>query len=195
MRRKVGDLPVRTHVIPNGVDLDKLTYREREKGFNIGYAGNIVPTKGILLMFHYFRYLLNKDDRYRLHLVGLNRFHGREGEYYNYYKNDLPIIEAGETNNINQWLEGVDFLWQPSLTESFSLIIGEAMAKGIKPLINDFYGSRELWPEELIYRDFSGFMKILQADYDSAKYRAWAEKYSLDKAVEKIKKEVLNDSR
>jgi len=195
MRRMCDVKGVKQTVVHNGIDLEKLSYRERRPGMVIGYAGNIVPAKGILIMFHYLRELLNRQKGYSLKMIGLNRFHGREGEYYNYYKNDLPIIEAGETNNINQWLEGVDFLWQPSLTESFSLIIGEAMAKGIKPLINDFYGSRELWPEELIYRDFSGFMKILQADYDSAKYRAWAEKYSLDKAVEKIKKEVLNDSR
>lgn len=178
---------VEQSVIHNGIDLDKLTFKEREKGFVIGYAGNIVPTKGILIMFHYLKELLNYDKRYSLKMVGLNRFHGREGEYYDYYKKNLPITEEEETTDIDSWLDSVDYLWQPSLTESFSLIVGEAMAKGIKPLINDFYGSKEIWDKELIYSDFSGFYNLIKGSYESNKYREFVSQYSLDSEMEKIK--------
>lgn len=188
IRRLAGDLPTRTHVIHNGIDLSKFTYKQRAKGFNIGYAGNIVPTKGILTMFHYFKYLLNIDSRYKLKMVGLNRFHGREGEYYNHYKSMLGdrVEEYDEINNINEWLEDIDYLWQPSLAESFSLIVGEAMSKGIKPIINNFYGSEELWPNDCIYSDFDKFMKIITGDYESERYRKFVEKYSLDNQLTKI---------
>ena len=179
---------VEQSVIHNGIDLDKLKFKERDRGFVIGYAGNIVPTKGILIMFHYLRELLNYDKRYSLKMVGLNRFHGREGEYYNHYKEGLPIEESGEVENIDEWLDGIDYLWQPSLTESFSIIVGEAMAKGIKPLINDFYGSREVWPSSLVYKDFTGFYSLIKGPYESKKYREFIEKYSLDKAMEQINK-------
>lgn len=177
------------HVIHNGIDLSKLTFQERKPGKVIGYAGNIVPTKGILPMFHYFKQLLNLDSAYTLKMVGLNRFHGREGEYYNFYKTKLGerIMEAGETESINNWLNGIDYLWQPSLTESFSLIVGEAMAKGIKPIINDFYGAKELWPSSLIYDDFDSFYRILKDPYESMNYRDYVGRYSLDKQMEKIK--------
>jgi len=192
MRRRVGELPVRTHTIHNGIEVDKLTYKERKPGFNIGYAGNIVPTKGILLMFHYFKQLLNRDPRYKLHLVGLNRFHGREGEYYNHYltvaKLRDNVFETGEVDNIDEWMEGMDYLWQPSLAESFSIIVGEAMAKGIKPLINNYNGSSETWAHELIYNDFDEFYKLLQNNYNSKFYRKFIEKYSLDNEMEKINK-------
>lgn len=191
MRRMCGELPVRTHVIHNGIDLNRFSYKERKNGFVLGYAGNIVPAKGILTMFHYFRELWNKDNRYQLKLIGLNRFGARDLEYYKHYIKDLPIEEMEELpnsqyDNINQWLDKVDYLWQPSHAESFSLIVGEAMAKGIKPIINNFYGSTELWPKENIYNSFSQFYKILMSDYKSANYRKFVEQYSLDDTIKQI---------
>lgn len=189
MCNQEGELPVKQHTIHNGIELDKLTFRERPsnyQGLVLGYAGNIVPAKGILTMFHYFRELLNYDNHFKLKLVGLNRFGARDLEFYKHYIKDLPIEEADEVSDINQWLENIDYLWQPSNAESFSLIIGEAMAKGIKPLINNFYGSEELWPPENIYKSFSEFYQIIKNPYESEKYRKFAEKYSLDKAMEKI---------
>lgn len=180
-----GELPVRQHVIYNGIDLDKFTFKERDNGLTLGYAGNIVPAKGILTMFHYFRELRRHGD-YKLKMVGLNRFSARDLEFYKHYTKDLPIEEEGETSDINKWLDGVDYLWQPSHAESFSLIVGEAMAKGIKPLINGFYGADELWPESLIYKDFTAFFDIIITRYKSNEYREFAERYSLEKEMEQI---------
>ena len=198
MRDKVGKLPVRTHVVHNGIDLDKLTFKNRQPGHRIAYAGNIVPTKGILLMLHYFRQLLNHDDRFILYLVGLNRFHGREGEYYHHYLEASGIkdsvVEGEEVGNINDWLEDKHYLWQPSLAESFSLIVGEAMAKGIKPLINNFSGAQSLWPQNCIYTDFDGFKKILFDKYNSQEYRDFAKRYDFNKIMEQIN-EILSNQK
>ena len=190
MRGLVGKLPVKTHTIHNGIDLGSLTFKERKKGFNIAYAGNIVPTKGILIMFHYFKQLLGRCPDYRLHMVGLNRFYGREGEYYKHYLKSAEledkVFESGEVSNIDEWLEDKDYLWQPSLAESFSIIVGEAMAKGIKPIINNFYGSEEIWPKELIYSGFDEFYGIIRGDYYSESYREYVKKYSLDNQIKKL---------
>ena len=177
---------VEQHVIHNGIDLDKLEFKERQNGFTIGYAGNIVPTKGILTMLNYFSELCMHDSRWNLKMVGLNRFHGREGEYYEHMKNKLPIEESGEVADINEWMDSIDYLWQPSYTESFSIIIGEAMAKGIKPLVNDFYGSKEIWMPENIYKNFTEFFNIINSPYESGKYREFVSRYSLDNEMEKI---------
>ena len=187
LKRLCGELPVRTHVIHNGIDLDKLTYAKRDNGLVLGYAGNIVPDKGIMTMLHYFRELHDLDGRYKLKLVGLRRFNGRNEEYYQHYKQGLPIEEFEETGDIDRWLDGIDYLWQPSYAESFSMIVGEAMAKGIKPLINNFYGAKELWPMGCIYNSFSEFNRILHSNYDSKKYFNFvADRYSLDLEMEKI---------
>lgn len=190
LKRLCGELHIPTSVIHNGIDLDKLEWKKRSQGKVIGYAGNIVRDKGILTMFHYFGELMNHDSAYRLKMVGLKRFGGREGEYYQHYLNVAGIRdkveEADEVSDINEWLDSIDYLWQPSYAESFSLIVGEAMAKGIKPIINDFYGSKELWPEDLVYHDFDGFYRILKDPYESARYRSYVERYSLDNQMEKI---------
>lgn len=190
LRQKVGKLPVETCVIHNGIDLDTFTFKEREHGFNIAYAGNIVPTKGILIMFHYFKQLLNREPKYRLYMVGLNRFHGREGEYYNHYLKISNfkgrVVESPEIEGISTWLEQMNYLWQPSLAESFSIVVGEAMAKGIKPIINNFDGSTEIWPKELIYKDFDEFYTLLTGEYNSRDYRNFVQRYSLDNQMEEI---------
>ncbi len=178
---------VRQHVIHNGLDLKNLTFKVRSNGFNIAYAGNIVPAKGILTMFHYFRELRRFGD-FKLKMAGLNRFSARDLEFYKHCTKDLPVEETGETGDINNWLEDVNYLWQPSHAESFSLIVGEAMAKGIKPLINNFYGSTELWPPENVYNDFTSFLDIIEKPYDSQKYREFAKRYSLDNEMEQIYK-------
>jgi len=197
MKEKCGKLPVKTHVIHNGIDIDTLEFKDRDpKSCVLGYAGNIVPTKGILTMFHYFKELLNYIPHAQLRMVGLNRFSGREGEYYNYYRNLLgtSIRENPEVDNINTWLDGIDCLWQPSLAESFSLIVGEAMAKGIKPIVNEFSGSRELWPDYSIYNDFSSFKRIIDAPHESKRYREFVEQYSLDNQMKKIN-EILSTQK
>lgn len=185
LKRMCGELPVRTHIIHNGIDLDKLKFKEHQNGLVIGYAGNIVPAKGMVEIYHFLRELRRYGD-YKLKMVGLDRIGGRDREYIDYIRKDLPVEQAEEVSDIDSWLDGIDYLWQPSHAESFSLIIGEAMAKGIKPIINDFYGSRELWPEENIYNDFTSFKAIIDSSYESAKYREYVERYSLDKAMEKI---------
>lgn len=180
-----GELPVRQHVIHNGLDLPNLGYQKHDNGLVIGYAGNIVPAKGVVEIYHFLRELRRYGD-YKLKMVGLDRIGGRDREYIDYIRKDLPVEQSSEVSDINEWLDGIDYLWQPSHAESFSLIVGEAMAKGIKPIINDFFGSRELWPEENIYNDFTSFHDIIKSPYDSNKYREFVKRYDLDKVIEQI---------
>lgn len=185
LRRMCGDLPVRTHVIHNGVDLDRLVFKERQNGLTLGYAGNIVPAKGVIEIYSFLREL-RRYGNYNLKMVGLDRIAGRDREYVDHIRKDLPVEQKEEVADINEWLDGIDYLWQPSHAESFSLIVGEAMAKGIKPLVNCFYGADELWPKENIYNDFTSFREILQGPYESQKYRDFVQRYSLDSEMEQI---------
>ncbi len=185
LRRMCGELPVKTHVIHNGIDLEKLEFKEHQNGLILGYAGNIVPAKGMIEIYHFLRELRRHGD-YKLKMVGLDRISGRDREFIDHIRKDLPVEQNEEVPDINVWLDGIDYLWQPSHAESFSLIVGEAMAKGIKPVINNFYGSTELWPIDNIYQDFTSFCDIIQRPYESRKYRDFVEKYSLDNQMEKI---------
>lgn len=190
------------HVIHNGVDLAKLTYKEHLRdsskyleGWNFGYVGNIVPQKGLLTFLHYFSYVRREWPDAKFYLAGLSRMHGREGEYWEHMKATVGnVFEEGPIEDTNAWLDERQILWlaQPSYAESFSIIIAEAMAKGIKPLINDFVGSRDLWPADLIYTNIQEFCAILEAPYQSRMYRQWVEdRYSLDTQVAKMEELIL----
>ncbi len=185
MCNKDGELPVKQHVIHNGIDLAHLAFNERRNGYTIGYAGNIVPAKGMIEIYHFLRELRRHGD-YKLKMVGLDRIAGRDREYIDHIRADLPVEQSEEVANIDDWLESIDYLWQPSHAESFSLIVGEAMAKGIKPLINNFYGSDELWPPKCIYNDFTSFHDIIKGEYESSRYRKFVERYDLNKIMEQI---------
>lgn len=179
------------HVIHNGVDLDRFSFAIRNnETHNFGYVGNIVPQKGLLTFLHYFSEVKRTLKDAKFYLAGLSRMHGREGEYWEHLKKTIgDVYEEGPTEDTNKWLDDkkINWLVQPSYAESFSLIIGEAMAKGIKPLINDFWGSRGLWPEDLIYKNFREFAVIMVKKYESQTYRDWVGKrYSLKEQIKKV---------
>jgi glycosyltransferase involved in cell wall biosynthesis len=185
------------HVIHNGVDMERFRFRERMRdstkylgSWNFGYVGNIVPQKGLLNFLHYFSFIRKEVPDAKFYLAGLNRMHGREGEYWEYMKERIGnIFEETEGIDTNEWLEDKDinYLVQPSYAESFSLIVAEAMAKGIKPLVNDYWGSRELWPEDLIYTNVAEFSTIIEAPYESKRYREWVEKrYNLEDKINQL---------
>jgi glycosyltransferase involved in cell wall biosynthesis len=49
-------------------------------------------------------------------------------------------------------LEDKDLFIMPSFKETFSYATAEALAKGIPCLVNDWYGCKNVWPDEIIYR-------------------------------------------
>lgn len=201
LRRKCADVVyppnLTIHVIHNGIDVDKFTYRQRSlngakytEEWRFGYVGNIVPQKGLLTFIHYFSTIKAMDPNAQFYLAGLSRMGGREGEYWD-YASTRPggIYQDGPCEDTNAWLDDrqIHVLVQPSYAESFSLIVAEAMAKGIKVAINNFWGADELWPKDLIYSNFKEFCDILEAPYESQRYRTWVEeRYSLASQIKKI---------
>ena len=57
-----------------------------------------------------------------------------------------------QVDSINDWLENIDILLHPGQKEAFCYAVGEAMAKGIPAVINDFYGSKDIWSDMYTYQ-------------------------------------------
>lgn len=201
IRRKCSDITYpencKIHVIHNGVDIERFRFKERMRDstrylapVNFGYVGNIVPQKGLLTFLSYFSFIRKEYPDAKFFLAGLSRMHGREGEYWEYMKEKIGnVFEEPEGVDTNEWLEDKDitYLVQPSYAESFSLIVAEAMAKGIKPFINNYWGSEELWPKELIYTNIADFGNIIEGPYESRKYRDWVEKrYNIEDKINEL---------
>lgn len=61
------------------------------------------------------------------------------------------------------------------------------MAKGIKPIINNFWGSKQIWLPETIFDTIDKIPKILSSEYLSTRYKQHiVDNYSLDKVVKQI---------
>jgi len=182
---------VKTVVIPNGVDLNRWSFAKREysKQKNIGIIGILTEKKGPLLLAKVIRHFskTHPDYRFLLRFDSLKKPNVFE-HVLRYELRDLTNWEwIDRVESIDSWMEDLKFLISTSVLESFSYVVAEAMAKGIKPLIHDFKGSRDLYPAELIWRDIDELEKVFDGEYKSDEYRKWIEDhYSIDKQMKQI---------
>lgn len=200
-KRKCSDIEypenLKIHVIENGIDLKRFTYRQRGRDsakllepWNFAYVGNIVPYKGILSFLHYFATIKAEQPDAKWYLAGLRRMPPREEEYWEHAKKAIGgIYEEEFTGDVNQWLDDrqIHMVVQPSCAESFSFILGEALAKGIKVATNNWVGAEEMWPKDMVYSNYKEFCEILEAPYESARYRKLVEeRYDIDQKVKQV---------
>ncbi|AEX85449.1 glycosyl/glycerophosphate transferase, teichoic acid biosynthesis [Marinitoga piezophila KA3] len=179
-------------VINNGIDIEKIKFTPHKKGFNIAWVAHISYKKNPPMMLQIIKKLVEKDNRYKLHIAG----DFQDLRYEIYLKHmvremnlENNVIFYGWVDDMDEWWEDKNYLLSTSIHESFGYNIAEALAKGIKPIIHNFYGSKNLWPENFIFNTINEAVDmILSNDYDSEKYRKFIEKYSLDKQIDEIKK-------
>ena len=140
--------------------------------------------------------LVKIDKRYTVHVAGkisdpvLYR-------YINHMLESLCIKENvvfyGHVENIDAWLEGKDYLISTSVSESFGYNIAEAMAKGIKPLIHNWPGAKNIYPQSLVFNTVEEAVSMITSEtYDSKMYRELiVTKYSRLQQIENILPYVL----
>jgi len=183
-------------VIDNGLDLNKFTFAVRQHGHNIAVAAYINHRKQPVEWLQIIGFLKNIDSRYQLHIAG--SYQDPTFEYY--FTNFIPetgleenVKLYGWVNDINSFLEDKNYLLSTSIHEGHPYNIMEAMARGIKPIIHNYHGAKEQWPEELVYNFIYEIPNMLTGEYKSLFYREFVENnYSLESQVAKIQK-MLNE--
>ena len=174
---------LKTVHIPLTIDLNEWTYRKRD-GLNrkIAWISEIWSGKGLPLMLQAFRRLLDlhPNGGWELHVVGRWSTEAWQKPFIDHYVAELKLQDNvkffDRVESIDKFLEGYDYLVSSSYKEAFSLIIAEAMAKGIKTLTHNWKGAKDIWPEEMVWTTVEEFAnKMLLGDYNSEKYRALAE--------------------
>ncbi len=189
----VADLArnVRTHVIPNGLNIEECRFRERSKGFDLAYVGFINHKKNPALLLQCMRYLVDIDDRYRLHIAGEHQ----ELRFKLYFEHMVKALGLqshirlyGWVDDVVSWFEDKQYIVSTSLLESFGYGIAEGMACGLKPVIHNFVGAKALYPSKYCFNSIKEFgAKVLESDYDSGEYRRYIEDhYSLTKQLRAI---------
>jgi len=192
--QQVPDLPQQVsniHIVPNGINMDKFSFKDRARGKDLAFFGSITFKKGPMLLLHAFRELVQKDNEYRLFIAG----DFQESRYRYYYSQMIQelglennIIYDGKLKDVAGWLEDKQYVVCTSLLEGHPVGLMEAMARGLKPLIHNFVGAKGIYPEKYIWNTISDFVKMATEDnYDPAEYRRFIEaNYSLEKQMENI---------
>lgn len=169
----------KTVVIPNGVYINKFNYKERKKGFNIAYAGYINYKKGPMLLLQTIKAIVDRDRRYKLYIAG--QF--QDLRYIQYFKQMLEemdlsnnVFYQGWQEDLNNWLEDKQYILCTSVLESQGMGIMQAMSKGIKPVIHNFVGAREIYDKKYLWNTINEAADMIFSDeYNSRAYRRFIE--------------------
>lgn len=180
-------------VIPNGININKWTFRGRKLGFNIAYVGYINYKKGPMLLLHTFKAIYDSDNRYKLYIAG--KFQDdRDILYFKQMISEFGIeknvICEGWQNNLDKWLEDKNYILCTSILESQNMSVMQAMAKGIKPIVHNFVGAKNVYPKKYVWNTIDQAINRITNDYySSEEYRKFIEdNYLLDKQLNEIKK-------
>ena len=129
---------VKSEVIFNGVDIDKIPFKEREPGHNIAWVGYINykknPQMALQILKKLTEGIYTSDLRYTLHIAG-----SYQDLRYKVYLEHM-IKEMGLQDNVifHGWIDDMEGFWEDmnyllhtSLHEGHSLSITEEMERGI----------------------------------------------------------------
>lgn len=164
------------HLIPCGVNLDRWTFKEREKGFNIGIVSELWESKGVDLVLQIALKLKEIDPRYNIKWIGKQQMYHWGKAYFDDFVSgqQLPILYSNEfVDDLDSWWEDKNYVLHCSAKETYSYAVAEAMAKGIKPVFHRYYGADATWPG-LTWTSIDEAVELITEDkYDSASYRQY----------------------
>jgi len=146
-------------VIKLGVNLEKFTVKTKQTdGFQLGMVlGDMWKYKNPMGGLDIFTSLYQKDNRWRFYVRGQHETSIYDPQNWEYYLESRGIKDVvtlyPPQNDMNAWYENIDILLHPGQKEAFCYAVGEAMAKEIRVVCNDFLGSRDIWPDWILYQD------------------------------------------
>ena len=164
----------KTTIIYNGIDSRKFAYRKRTHGFKLAYLGALKYEKGTEMLLQIIKKLVEIDCRYKLYLAG--KVYNKEIEvYFNYMLQEMGLQNNvnydGFQENIDQWLEDKDYIICSSIVEGHITAVQEAMLKGIKPIIHNYPGAKELYGPEHLWNTIDEAVELItKSPYNSKDY-------------------------
>lgn len=185
----VSGIPM--EVVTNGVDLDAVPLSPRTSwpGRDIGVVGDINQGLGVDVLLQCLHEALALDSGYTFHILGFRE----DQRFVTYLEHLLGAMGLRDRMVIHDPAEGVSaFLGRMNALLSTSPLEGlpptllEAMARGIKPMVHDWPGARELFPPASVFRTLPEFRSLLaDPTCDSRGYREWvAERYPLSRHLD-----------
>ena len=174
--KKYGNKNVNKSVIRNGVNLEKFSIsRKKINTKKLVLLGHLNFRKGLPILLHFFQQLLKKDPTYYLYIRG--EFQDPKLELAT--KRMIQELELSKklefvdwVGDLNGWLADKSHILSFSLEESFHYAIGNGMAAGLKPVIHAWTESRDIWPNEFIFKNLDEFLAIMNNEgFEPDRYR------------------------
>lgn len=157
---------VKMSMIYNLVDTDKFKIgKQNGAQYNLGMVGYCPRLKRLDRALDIFESLWNMDRRYMLYLKGKApvdySWLWRRVKERTYYESLFKRIEESEWKSnvifdpwgpdISDWFKKIGFILSVSDYEGSHVSVAEGMASGSVPVILNWSGSRELYPESFIF--------------------------------------------
>lgn len=191
VQREGNPPPGKLHLIKPGVDLNKFTFRKKENTYKICMVtGNFWEMKMINEGYRIFDMLIRKypEIYWQLHVRGEYNCREMETVMKEHVIDSMgirPYVTVySHVPDMNAWLEPMDYILVPSYKEAFSYATAEAMAKGIKPILNNWWGSELIWPKEYIYSHLDQAVDMFMTESEPEKYRQFvADNYDMKRML------------
>ncbi len=202
VRRSFGEMhpdalasaKTRVHVVPNGIDVDTYPFEaEKVRNHRIAFVGRLHLVKNPMLLVQLMGALVKREPRFELHIAGATQ-HPEVARYLRYHAEQTGLdkhmhhyghLDADELRNL---LKQCTYLVTTSVIEGHPVGVMEGMAMGLKPVIHDFYGARDLFEAGMLYNTVDEAVRIItRGSYEPETYRRFvADRYSLDAQVSGI---------
>jgi len=179
------------YIIPNGVNLEKFAFTNRQRGKNIAFLSNLRMVKNPAFVLQCMQKLHYIDPGYRLFFGGIFQDETLE-QYLRHMVGVLGLRDVvffdGRQEDVRSWLEDKHYIVSTSLIESQGMGLAEAMACGLKPVIHNFPGADQIFPSEFLFNIAEEFCEyILSEQYEPQMYRRFVEEnYALKDQLPKI---------
>ena len=187
---RVGD--VKQVVIKNGVDLKKCNFVEKKHGYNLAFIAYLHPRKNFPLALQIIKKLVDIDSRYTLYVAG--SYQDKVSEDYSLHMIktlglEKNVIHCGWIDNINDWLQDINYVLSTSIHESFGFGIAEAMAAGCKPIIHNFDGAESIWDKKWLFNTVDEAVGFVSGEFNSREYRDFVkDNYNFNDKIKEIEK-------
>jgi hypothetical protein len=95
---------------------------------------------------------------------------------------DHVVFDEEWVDDFNAYLNKFDFMLLPSLKEAFSFVTAQCAVKGIRPILNWWYGAENIYPKNWLYLTEKQAVEMFFNRHKPAVYRAYIEgNYTLDR--------------
>lgn len=165
-------------IVP-GVNMQKFTAKTKETDcFQLGMVlGDMWKYKNHMGGLDIFTTLYENDQRWRLHVRGQHENSMYDPDNWNYYLKSRRIEDVvtlyDKNDDMNAWYENIDILLHPGQKEAFCYAVGEALAKNIPVVMNDFWGSRDIWNNQIFYQTHEEAVQMIEQRKLIAEPRAY----------------------